>query len=60
MRIDIRVELLPNGYWEAIDNERYECDGDSEGYYPNHARGSGLTKWDAIRELIDSLEDRDE
>jgi hypothetical protein len=57
MRYDIRVENPHSGFWVAIDDKRYDVDGDSEGHYPNFAQAIGNTKWDAIRQLIDKLEE---
>lgn len=59
-RYDIRVERMPSGSWLAIEDQRYDVDGDSEGYHGNYAQGAGRTKWEAIRDLIDSLEEHDD
>lgn len=56
---DIRVENPAPGVFVAIDDQRYDCDGDSEGYYPNYAQATGNSKWEAVRELINNLEEED-
>jgi len=56
MRYDIRVDTCEFG-WIAIEDQRYDVDGDSEGYRANFAQAIGSTKWDAVRQLIDKLEE---
>lgn len=58
-KFNIRVELMPDNYWYAYDDDRYDAevvDGEWQG---NHAKGTGLTKFEAIRELIERLEEND-
>ena len=57
MRYDIRVEEDRLGFWTAIDDARYDVDGDSEGYRANYAQAIGNTKWEAVRQLIEQLEE---
>lgn len=54
-RIDIHVELQPDNYWFAYDNETYDVDCDQDGYFSTSPTGSGKTKWDACIDLIEQM-----
>ena len=53
MRLDIQVEMRPDGWWEAIDRETYDCDCDENGYYPIAPVGHGVTAYNAVLDLLD-------
>ena len=53
-RIDIRLDEPYRGYWYAYDDQTYDGAPDS-----NSPQGRGKTKWEAIRDLIDQMEDRE-
>ena len=53
-KLDIRVECL-YGHWYAYDYESY--DGAPDG---DLTHGTGATKWAAVRDLIDQLEESEE
>lgn len=55
MRIDIRTELRPDGWWEAIDLETYDCDCDENGFFPIAPVGSGVTEKNAVKDLIQQI-----
>lgn len=60
---DIRVEMVEKyrgvEYWVAIDDQRYDCDCDQDGFIPNYAQATANSKWDAVRQLIDQLEEEE-
>jgi len=62
-RYDIRVEMVEKyrgvEYWTAYEDQRYDCDCDQDGFFPNYAQASGSSKWEAVRELIEQLEEHD-
>ena len=58
MKLDIRAEMRPDGWWEAIDLETYDCDCDETGYYPISPVGHGVTAYNAIRDLLDQTFER--
>ena len=60
MKYDIQVTNPVPGIWYAVDHERFDADFDGEGYVPNYAQASGSTQWEAMRALIDQLEEADE
>ncbi len=59
MRIDIRIELATTyrgiEHWYAHDNETYDYATDTGG----GPQGSGTSKWLAVRDLIDTMEEED-
>jgi hypothetical protein len=56
--MDIRVTKEPTGYFVAIDNDNYEGESDSIGSWSKSPVGYGRTEIEAVRELIDKIEDR--
>ena len=54
-RIDIRTEILPSGYWQAIDDQTYDVDGDSNGYFVVAGVGDGHTEREAVEDLLNSI-----
>ncbi len=52
--------IIELSYWKKpIPMRRFDWSAVTSDYEPEHACGSGETKWDAVRDLIDQLEDRD-
>ena len=57
MNIAISVEHQPDGYYKAIDTLTYDVDYDDGQYVECCPTGTGRTPWEAIRELIDNMEE---
>ena len=59
-RIDIRIELATTyrgiKYWYAHDDLTYDYAIDTGG----RPQGSGTSKWAAVRDLIDTMEEEDD
>ena len=50
----------PNGEWSAIDQDAYEAECDSIGWFSTCLMGWGKTREEAISDLIDRIEQRAE
>ena len=58
-RIDIRIELMPDGMWHAIDDQRYDVDCDQDGYFSTSTTGTGHSPYQAALELLEEYMDED-
>ena len=56
--MDIKTTLQSDGYWVAIDADNYDCDCDQDGFFSNSPAGYGRTETEAIRELLEEIEER--
>lgn len=56
MKLKIRLEYV----YPPIPDRRFDWSAVLDGYEGGDPQGSGPTKWDAVRDLIDQLEDREE
>ena len=56
--MDIKTTLQPDGYWVAIDADTYDCDCDENGFFSHSPVGHGRTPTEAIRDLMEEMEDR--
>ena len=56
--MDIKTTLQPDGYWVAIDADNYEVESDRIGAWSNSPCGYGKTELEAIRELLEEIEER--
>jgi hypothetical protein len=56
MKLKIRVEFV----YPPIPQRQFDWSAALDGYEPGDPLGYGPTKWEAVRDLIDQLEDRDE
>jgi hypothetical protein len=56
--MDIKTTKQPNGDWVAIDADNYEAECDSQGWWSNSPAGYGATEAEAIRELLEDIEER--
>ncbi len=59
-KLHIHGAFMPDGQYHVYDDLTYDVDCDQDGFYPTSLVGSGKTYWDAIRDLVDQLEDEDE
>jgi hypothetical protein len=48
----------PDNAWYAIDADTYEAESDSEGAWSNSPQGIGDTEIEAIRDLLNQIEER--
>lgn len=51
------VVLDPDGWFRAIDQNNYDVQSDSEGFWTNSPEGYGRTPLDAIIDLLDNMAD---
>lgn len=56
--MDLKTTLQPDGSWIAIDADNYEAESDSQGWWSKSPAGWGPTEIDAIRDLLDDIEER--
>jgi hypothetical protein len=56
MKLVIRLEHV----YPPIPDRRFDWSAALDGYEPPDPLGYGPTKWEAVRDLIDQLEDREE
>jgi hypothetical protein len=52
IRIDMRIDIQPDGYFHAHDDQTYDVDCDQDGFFSVSPTGSGETPWDAAEELL--------
>jgi hypothetical protein len=43
--------------WSAVDDDTYDVDCDQDGYFSNSPIGRGATEEDAIKDLLEQLEE---
>lgn len=48
----------PDNAWFAIDADNYEAESDSVGQWSKSPQGIGDTEIEAIRDLLDQIEER--
>ena len=56
--IDIRIERLPTGEYQAIDANTYDCDCDQDGFYSVSPVGWGHSPLTAALDLIELMMDQ--
>lgn len=44
--------------WSAVDSDTYDVDCDENGYFSRHPIGRGSTEIEAIRDLLNQIEER--
>jgi hypothetical protein len=54
----IETSIGPDNAWFAIDADNYEAESDSEGSWSKSPQGIGDTEIEAIRDLLDQIEER--
>jgi hypothetical protein len=61
MRLNIEYDSDPvyGSEWFAYDYDNYDADCDQDGFFSVCPMGHGKTKFEAIRDLIDQLEEAD-
>ena len=61
MKIDIRCDSDPiyGTEWFAYDDLTYDVDCDQDGYFSNSPMGRGKSPWEAMRDLIDQMEEEE-
>ena len=57
MMMKIITRLDPDGFWAAVDQDTYEAESDSAGWWSNSPQGYGDTEIKAIRDLLDQIEE---
>lgn len=43
--------------WSAVDDSRYDCDCDQDGFFSNCPIGRGPTEQEAIDDLLEQIEE---
>lgn len=48
---------IRNMDWSAVDDDTYDVDCDQDGFFSTSPIGRGTTEQDAIKDLLDQIED---
>jgi len=56
--MDLKVTKQPDGSFVAIDADNYDADHNGERFVSNSPCGYGASETEAIRELLEEIEER--